>query len=151
MDRCNSNASGRSTGVFYLKRIAPDLPRLKSLLLQHAERRGVHVLSPQCTEDKNTISEFIALYDGRRPPGVALKLVESSVYTLLSSGAPTSIICKLILQHALGGCKDDVSKHEVTKLVAECDMKISESCSKLVLPKILQLYMTQIAKYSSSV
>jgi hypothetical protein len=137
-------------GFFYLVRLAPALEEQKKSVLNYASDIGMSIPDVESTGKAQSFAAFLAICDGQRLPAVRLKYPEATAYTLLTTGAAGSDICKIILAHALPGCRTEKAKHKVVKLVSDCDLQMTVCKRNLMLCKILQDYLTQIAKYSSS-
>lgn len=137
-------------GFFYLVRLAPSLNKQKQDIVNYASKMGLTIPNLELALKAQSFSVFLAICDGYGVPLIKLKYAEVTAYTLLTTGATTSENCKLILYHAWQGCSSDKAKHRVLQLVSECDLQMTICKRNIILCKILQDYMTQIAKYSSS-
>ena len=137
-------------GFFHLVRLAPSLDEQKKSVLKYASDIGMPISELDVALTARSFATFLAMCDRQCLPAVRLKYPEATAYTLLTAGATTSDICNMLLAHALQGCRTDKTKHKVLQLVADCDLQMTSCKRNLMLCKILQDYMTQIAKYSSS-
>eukprot|EP00873_Tetraselmis_striata_P026969 jgi/Tetstr1/447233/TSEL_034670.t1 len=147
-------ATGRPTpavsGMLRVERIVPDMPKLQRAIIREAERNGLVLQCYPREGTFDTIGEFIAACDGCAPPDVALASPADTAHRLVASGASSSYICKLVLRHALKGCADDARRHQVVEICAACDAAMARCRRPLVLSKILEYHIAQIARHSSS-
>lgn len=128
--------------LFQVEVVAPSLSEARVVI---AEELGV--------EDEggefDTIGEFLAACDGLLSPSVALKSPADTAHRLVASGGPTGYICRVVFKHAIKNAKEK-NKHKIAEAAAECDAEMARCRRPLVLSKVLEYYLRQIAKYSSS-
>lgn len=147
-------ATGRPTqtvsGLLYVQRIVPDTAILHRLIIGEAERNGIalHSYPPEGSFD--TIAEFIAACDGCAPPDIQLADPADTAHRMVASGAAPSYMCKLLLRHAMKGCDTDDKRRAVAETCAACDAAMARCRRPLILSKILEYHIAQIARYSSS-
>lgn len=141
---------GAVAGMMRVVRLTPDMTEMRRAIIGEAERNGVAL---QCYPEEgsyDTVAEFIALCDGCARPEIKLGSPADTAHRLVASGAPRSYVCKLLLRHAMKGCARDENRHAVARVCAACDSEMARCRRPLVLSKILEYHIAQIAKYSSS-
>ena len=97
-----------------------------------------------------TFGEMVARKDGFVPPEINLINPADSAHRLIASGAPHATICNWLLHKGLDTATDEKRKHKAIEIVAQCDLDLAKCKRTLILSKILEYYIGQIAGLSSS-
>lgn len=146
-------ASGRATpslpALFQVEVVAPSPGEIAAGVLGGLAEAGVAV--PEVPEGEfDTAGELVAALDGFAAPAVALRSPADTAHRLVASGAPTGYICRTVFRHAIANARGDRNKRMVTEISARCDAEMAACRRPLVLSKILEYHLRQIARYSSS-
>lgn len=102
------------------------------------------------TQGFPTFGEMVARKDGYVPPEICFDQPADSAHRLVASGAPPATICNWLLSKGLDRRIRDEYKHETVAIVAKCELDMVTCKRNLILSKILEYYITQIAGLSSS-
>lgn len=134
--------------LFQVETVAPRPATAAAVIREECARAGIATADPVPADcDYDTAGEFVAACDGFAGPAVALRAPADTAHRLIASGAPTSYICKMVFKHAIAGAK---CKRAVTRAAALCDAEMARCRRSLVLAKILEFHLAQIARYSES-
>jgi hypothetical protein len=97
-----------------------------------------------------TFGEMVARKDGFVPPEINFTNPADSAHRLIASGAPHTTICNWILYKGLHVTMNEKNKHKTVEIVAQCEVDLVKCKRTLILSKILEYYIGQIAGLSSS-
>lgn len=148
-------ASGRATpsvpALFQVEVVANRMADARSAVLEGLAEAGVPV--PEVPPGEfETVGELVAALDGFAAPGfaVSLKSPADTAHRLVASGAPAGYICRAVFKHAIANARGEENKRMVTEISARCDAEMARCRRPLILSKILEYHLRQIARHSSS-